>query len=280
MLICLTLTAYRSLTTLTFATLGLHPHVQVMNHGFDAVAASGGLGLFDAPDEAGLDRLAETLHRLSLGGSSGQSGGNIRFSHALDRRAMRAAYEALYDDGLAKAPVKVVAWKEGSRLREHLIARGADPVALAARLDRLRFVNPIRDPIDHAWSLHGFHAHPAGHPVPASLEGTDFPAILRYVLRCAADAFAAQVQRPDRFLCFTEQEIGLPLLLRLADFLEIEPAGAWLAAAGSAFHSLRPYPRASELLLLLDRVLEAEHHERPDFVAFIRQRALRRDAAA
>jgi hypothetical protein len=282
MLTCLTLTAYRSLTTLTFATLGLHPHIQVMNHGFASVEASGALALFEAPDDAGLDRLARTLHRLSLGGTAGQEGGNIRFSHAFafDHIAMRDAYATLNGDRLAKSPVRVVAWKEGSRLREHLIARGVDPIALAARFDRLRFVNPIRDPIDQACALHGFHAEPGLHPVPASLGTTDLPAIMRYVLRAAAEAYDAAQRRPDRFLCFTEREIGLALLRRLADFLEVEPSGAWLAAALSAFRVTRSYPRLPEPIRLLDRLLGEAYHDRPDFVAFIREQALRSGTAA
>jgi hypothetical protein len=72
---------------------------------------------------------------------------------------MALAYAGMFGTSPVKPDIRVIAWKEGGRLREALRDHSIDPPALAGRLGRLRFLSPIRHPIDHALSLRHFYAN-------------------------------------------------------------------------------------------------------------------------
>jgi hypothetical protein len=129
-----------------------HPG-SVMNHGFARVTEAGGLRVLDYPNEANLDALARILTSLSQSGRGGPYGGSIVYSHAFEHSEMASAYTGMFGTCLEKPSIRVMAWKDGGRLREALRNRNIDPPALTRRLDRLRFLSPIRHPIDHAISL-------------------------------------------------------------------------------------------------------------------------------
>lgn len=272
MLVGLLLCPYRNLTTLTCATLALHPRIQVMNHGLARVAAEGGLGFLERPEPPELDRLARALVALSVGGERGTNGGSILLSHAFDHPEMAAAYRALHGEAALKPAIGAVVWKEGGRLREAILGRGLDPVTLAERLPALRFLSPMRHPLDHASSLATFYANGIPPFLQGSLPDLQPTSLLRYILRSHRDFLGWHRRRPDRFLWFTEAGMGRPLLVQLAHFLGVEPDPIWLEHAFPVFTSKRRYDHPPELQASLDAVLAADFGGDPAFATFVRER--------
>ena len=88
----------RNLTTLTAAVLSLHPHVQVLNHGFERLEAAGLLRFLQSGSEDDLEAFVRGAIGHSAYGRRGDYGGNILLSHAFDRAELRAAYARHYAD--------------------------------------------------------------------------------------------------------------------------------------------------------------------------------------
>lgn len=264
--VCLFLCPYRNLTTLTSAVLALHDHVQVMNHGIERLAAAGALDFVTEPAGAGLDAFARAAVELSATGQRGAYGGSITLSHAFDHPEVRQGYTGRFGDAPVKPDIRAVVWKEGGLLRQYLLDRGVDVPALAGRLDRLRFLAPIRQPIDHVYSLRKFYGKGPSDLIVPEIADLSFEGLAAYVLRCHHDFLTWRRARPDRFLAFTEAEIGPDLLVRLAGFLGVEPRPAWLEAAAAAFRSKVHYAPAAEDRELFARLLRARHGDDPEFV--------------
>ena len=97
-------------------------------------------------------------------------------------------------------------------MREALRNRNIDPPALTRRLDRLRFLSPIRHPIDHAISLQHFYRNGIPPYIRPGLSDLQLNSVLRYILGCHRDFLRYSSTCPDKFFWFTETEIGASLL--------------------------------------------------------------------
>ena len=75
----------RNLTTLTAAVLSLHPHVQVLNHGFERLEAAGLLRFLRSGSNDDLEAFLRGAIGFSGYGRVGDYGGNILLSHAYKR---------------------------------------------------------------------------------------------------------------------------------------------------------------------------------------------------
>ncbi len=229
--VCLALGPYRNLTTLTAATLFLHPGCQVLNH-------AGGRILGDARYDFLLHNSKDTVDRflthaveMSLGGERGDAGGSILLSHAFDDiHPMRALYTSV-DGRPLKKRIDCLFWKESLRTSLHIRQHGIDVGALLHAEPRLRFMMPVRNPLDCAASNMAT-GHAALFPdLPKRASTTD---VLRAVLRELAWFGELQQKHPDRFHSFFEFEISRLSLSGMASFLGLEPNRAWLDAAQAA----------------------------------------------
>ena len=221
---------YRNLTTLTASILALHPNVQVLNHGKGEV--------FDGPrnfirnkDPAAFTRFIDAAIALSEAGQRGDKGGSIVFSHAFDHDPVREAYAARFGDALRKPDIQALVWKESLRVSNVLRRHRIDVGALLERLPTLRFLMPVRHPLDVAASN-----METGHwEVFRDLPERTLPAVLDAVLDEIAWFFDLAERHPDRFFSYFQDGFDQDTLLALARFLDIPHDTGWAADANRCF---------------------------------------------
>ena len=150
--VCLTLGPYRNLTTLTAATLFLHPNCQVLNHGGKRIFGCRQLDFLSDYSEEKLNRFIQYAIRISTKGKRGAHGGSIKFSHAFDNKhAMKEVFRGT-GDGILKKEIKCLFWKESLMTSNMIRQKNVDLGTIFERDQRLRFILPIRNPLDCAIS--------------------------------------------------------------------------------------------------------------------------------
>jgi len=239
---------YRNLTTLTAATLALHRNIQVMNHGGRRLLDAGALEFFSRPDESTYTRFCSSLLELSGSGKRGNFGGSITYSHAFDHQIMREAYERRFSGNLMKHQIRSILWKESGIVQTLFWKAGIDPVSLSVRFPQLRFISPIRNPLDHAFSLQKYYNKGIWGPVQGYLESTELEDLFRYILKAHKSFLELHDRAPNRFLYFYEIDIGPDLTRQLAEFLEVDDDPEWDDLAPHVMKSVKRYPPNNEKL--------------------------------
>ena len=233
--VCLLLGPYRSLTTLTCAVLSLHPQCVVLNHAGPRIQPNPRLNfLVDySPDK--FREFVGFAGRESDGGARGQHGGDIRLSHAFGFEAIRQAAAKVQDS--PREPAKCLVWKDSHMVTNFLRSAQVDVPQLLRHNEALRFLLPIRNPIDCALS-NLRTGHVAFFGAPDLLSGQrPIDAVLSAVLDEIVwflglrDASA----QPERFFLFFQHELGRRVLEKMLDFLRLRPDEAYLAAVTDAF---------------------------------------------
>jgi len=264
----LMLSPYRNLTTLACAALALHPHIQVMNHGFARIESEDGLKFITDGKAESLDHFCGLLIRLSEGGRQGDYGGSILHSHAFEHDGVMAAYQRLVGDAQIKPVIQAVVWKESGRLREHLKEFQVSPLDLAAKFDQLYFISPVRNLLDHAYGLQKFYATLGLQSyVRRSLADVEIDSILRYIIACHLEFWNYSRAMPTRFFMFGENEMNGKTLHRLGRFLGVDPISDWIRNASPLFISKNHYEHLPGHEALLQQLL-AEIDD-ADFLKFI-----------
>ncbi len=146
--VCLFLGPYRNLTTLTASLLTLHPECQVLNHGSNRVLPFAELNFLVDYSDAKFERFCRFALDASRGGRRGDFGGSVTLSHAFDHDSMRQAYARRYGDRRVKERVSCLVWKESHRVTAFLRRQGLPPEELSRANPKLRFLMPIRNPLD------------------------------------------------------------------------------------------------------------------------------------
>ena len=226
--VCLALGPYRNLSTLTAATLFLHPHCQVLNHGGGSVFGNPEVDFLAQFSSARLDRFVASAVEASAAGERGYGGGSITLSHAFDdEHDLKTRFEHT-GQPLVKPEIRSLFWKEPLRTSNWIRRHGVDLDAIFAQDARLRFMLPIRAPIDCARSnLKTGHVR--------LFEGLDaqptLPDVVKAVLEEIAWFAKLRAAHPERFFSFFAHEISRETLIRMAGFLGLEPLESWLADA-------------------------------------------------
>lgn len=266
---------YRNLTTLTSAVLALHPKVQVMNHGFERMAASGALEAFVNPSDESVGRFRSVAANLSEDGKRGHFGGSILHSHAFDHPAMQEAYQSLHRDKRLKDRFDTLIWKESWALTNWLLRQSVDPSDIVSRTSHIRFISPIRNPLDHARSLLAYYPQGVSHDSPyhPGFDETTLENVLTFILDCHFKFLEWWRRRPDRFIYFHEREIGADTLFRLACLLDLEPLASWLEAALPVFKSKTHYEHSTAEKSAFFNVLHGRFRESPWFIAIMTEAA-------
>lgn len=265
---------YRNLTTLTASLLSLHPACQVLNHAgsfvFPIKAANFLLGY--SPEK--FDNFVKYAIYLSRGGRVGGSGGSITFSHAFTEHAvMRRAYEKRYGDSLVKQNIQCVVWKESMRVSNVIKDNDVELLELCAHNEKLRFLMPIRNPLDCAISN---SRKPTARHLGRDDEETSVEGLLDSIVGEISWFLGFHDRMPDRFFMFYEDELGGDVLSRLAGFLEIEVDEDWLGDAVGCIQLREPYQYSSRLLDHYERSLHRHLERHPAAL----ERLLQHSAAA
>jgi len=217
--VCFLLGPYRNLTTLTSALVALHPHCQVLNHASDRVLPMFEKKVICNYSEKGFEQFVKYAIHLSLGGERGQVGGSIIFSHAFDHQIIKEKFTKRYGTDLLKKDIRCFFWKDSIQVANFIRNNKVNLGDLLEQNDKIRFLMPIRNPMDCAISnLNTQHT--------AFLQGLqDFSvnSVLDTVLTEIAWFFDIRRKNPERFFYYFENEFNEKLVVALSGFLGIEP---------------------------------------------------------
>lgn len=238
---------YRNLTTLTASTLALHPQVQVLNHAAERLWKLPQADFLAWPDADHLQAFVEQALIASTGGKRGQHGGSILMSHAFDDEGLQGLYARRYGDLRLKPDARVLVWKDSMLVQRRLMERDAAIFEVLDALPQVRFLLPVRHPLDCAIS------NIKNQHVRAILDRmeTDLPTVVAAVLDVLAWALDKADARPERFFVFTEGQPPQALVPALGDFLNLEADERWLEDGQAAF-AVRPKTRDAAQLVMFE----------------------------
>jgi hypothetical protein len=243
--VCLALGPYRNLTTLTAATLFLHPGCQVLNHAGMRIYGNPEVDFLSTYNKSTLDRFVQYAIQISGKGNRGNRGGAITHSHAFDDKYGMKAIQKKLAPEKRKKNIQCLFWKESLKTSNLIREKKVDLGAIFAQDQRLRFLLPIRNPMDCARSnLSTGHADLfVGIDAAPSISGMT-KAVLDEIYWFAE----WQSRYPDRFFYFFEHEISETMLKNMASFLGLDPDPAWLEGALAAMKVKTGYAHSDALL--------------------------------
>jgi hypothetical protein len=243
---------YRNLTSLTAAVLSLHPHIQVLNHAGSRLLTRR-RNFIKRADAARLDRFVVAALGASTSGKRGSFGGSIQFSHAFDREKVRETYRRRYGDQTMKDDVRCLVWKESGRVTTKLRESGNGIEQLTEASPKMRFLQPVRNPLDCMRSnLRTDHAKLVPGVKNLNPEGV-LDAIVENISWFAMSA----EKHPERFFMFFEDDPVTTVIDGLIGVLELDDDDTWRRDAADVFVvSGKPYEHAPEMHGALRRSVE------------------------
>jgi hypothetical protein len=243
--VCLALGPYRNLTTLTASFLALHPHCQVLNHAGLRIFNTRRLNFLAKFSERRLRRFIQFAILASQSGESGRQGGSIAYSHAFKRERMRAAYLSRYGDERVKPDIRCLFWKESLRTANLIRSHRVDLGALFQATPVVRFLMPVRNPLDCATSNQNrIHVK-----LFAGLEqGASIRDVLAAVLREIQWTLHRQREHPDRIFVYYENEFDRSTVEAIATFLRLEQDAQWIDNVLNTFVIDSTYDHPPELV--------------------------------
>jgi hypothetical protein len=251
---------YRNLTTLTASVLSLHPECQVLNHAGGRLVR-GRRDFIGNFDPKRLDRFCEAALEASTSGKRGDYGGSIQFSHAFDRDEIRQLYQERYGNQLIKDDVKVLVWKESGDVTERIRAHPDRILQLVDNEPRLRYLMPVRHPLDCAKSN-----VKTGHAKRISgADPNDVASVLDRIVEVIGWFGALMERYPDRFFMFFQNDDPMSIADGLVRTLELSEDAQWRQALMTAFDIRgEKYEWPPELLDAFDQSVGRHLAEQPD----------------
>ena len=229
--VCLTLGPYRNLTTLTAATLFLHPNCQVLNHAGSRIFGNSEVDFLTDFTKEKLDRFTQFGIKISTEGKKGDFGGSITLSHAFDQKHEMKNIHEKSGVGLLKKNIKSLFWKESLKTSILIQSRNIDLGNIFDEDERLRFLMPIRNPFDCA--LSNLKTGQASVFIGLNNQSSLIE-VLQAILKEIHWFANLQSEYPERFFSYLEHEISPKMLTNLATFLKLNPAESWVTNATSA----------------------------------------------
>jgi hypothetical protein len=266
--VCVTLGPYRNLTTLTAAVMFLHPHCQVLNHAGMRVFGRNQVDFLSDFSSGRLDRFLQYAVEISKGGRRGRRGGSITYSHAfLTNKGIQHAFE---DSGkqLLKPHIRSLFWKESLKAST-LVSQQTDHLEQIFAADaRLRFLLPIRNPIDCAVS----NLRTGNDRFFVDLPRR--PRLLEVLNAVVKEIFwfeGLRLRFPDRFFSFTQNEISPARFRRISEFLGLPQDESWEHTANDLMQIRTNYQHDPDILENYGELLDRYEQKFPDLTARIRQ---------
>ena len=229
--VCLTLGPYRNLTTLTAATLFLHPNCQVLNHAGSRIFGNQEIDFLSAFSKEKLDRFIQFGIKISIEGRKGDFGGSITLSHAFDQKHGMKKIHEKSGLGTLKKNIKSLFWKESLKTSILIRSKNIDLGSIFDKDERLRFLLPIRNPFDCAMS----NLKTGQASIFSGLNNqSSLIEVLQAILNEIHWVAGLQRRYPGRFFTYFENDISPEMLVNLATFLKLDPSESWLTSAISA----------------------------------------------
>lgn len=142
---------YRNLTTITASLLSLHPNCQVLNHGRARVFENPKIDFIQNPSQNTLNNFMQFACYASKYGRQGIYGGSITKSHAFKNKKIKQVYFKRYSSTIKKH-IKLLVWKDSHVITNYIRRNKIEVADLVKNLPQLKFILPIRNPIDCAFS--------------------------------------------------------------------------------------------------------------------------------
>jgi hypothetical protein len=260
--VCLALGPYRNLTTFTAAILFLHRNCQVLNHAGQRIFHDDRLDFIKEYSDERFARFCRYALNISRTGRRGEYGGSITHSHAFKATDRMAAVFKEASLPLNKKEITALFWKESLRTSNHIRENNVCLDKLFTHNKKVRFLLPIRNPLDCAWSN-----KKTGHV--GIFEGLDTSSPMEQVCAAILDEYLwfkiLESRNPDRFACFFEYEPCKDVLVRIATFLELVPEKDWLANASKAFEIKAGYTHPESLVTFFRNGVDKRFSSYPDF---------------
>ena len=229
--VCVFLGPYRNLTTLTASMLALHPRCQVLNHGGLRVLTEPQLNFLRDSSETTFRRFCQFAIDESQGGEGGDAGGAITLSHAFEHQVVQDVYLSRFGRSLLKPTVEIVIWKESLAVSNFIRDQGISLYKVLQDNPKIRFLMPIRNPLDCAISNCRTGHYKRFRRVKRPESGEVLTSIVEEI------AWFRELQRlyPERFFSFLQGEMNDRMLLRLARFLHVKrPRFSWTRIKGES----------------------------------------------
>ena len=241
--VCIALGPRGNLTTLTAATLFLHPDCQVLNHAGTRIYGNKQVDFLSDYSDERFKRFIQFAIRISKGHRK-KRGGSITYSHTFNPKYKLNELHQKTGEGLVKEHIRCLFWKESHRTSNLIRDKHVDLGAIFNQNDQLRFLQPIRNPMDCAISnlKNNGHMRTFGLTRNSSvMEVTQ--AILDEI------CWFGELERlyPGRFFYYFEHEISRPMLINLAKFLRLDPIETWLTDALSVMKTKPSYAHDGDL---------------------------------
>jgi hypothetical protein len=260
--VCMTLGPYRNLTTLTAAILFLHPNCQVLNHAGNRIFGDINLDFFANYNTSIFEAFTRYAIYISKKGRRGDYGGSITLSHAYDDHfVMRNIYKRT-DSSLLKENITTLFWKESLRTSNHIRRHNVDLDSLFKTNRQIRFLLPIRNPLDCAAS--NFRTQKVAI-FENNNKNSDIKEILKSILEEIFWFKNLEARYPERFFYFFEHSFNESTIVRMADFLQLAPLGEWCSNALEAFDVKSKYTHSNDLISFFHQFVEKQFSNFPDF---------------
>ncbi|MDX1388229.1 MAG: hypothetical protein R3344_03515 [Acidobacteriota bacterium] len=259
--LCIFLGPYRNLTTLTASMLALHPHCQVLNHAGERVFEDKRIDFLSDYTDDKFYTFCKFAITASQGGQHGDYGGSITLSHAFEHPKTREVYERRFGNSLLREQVRSIAWKESLRVANFIREHDLDIPALLERNPKVRFLMPVRNPMDCAVSnartghVEHFKGLKPDAPIAAILEAL----LVEYAW------FARLEERfPGSFFSFHQDEVDAERLRGLSRFLDLDAPETWIQDALTVYDVTGKYTHPSELVERYESLVREHFEWNPD----------------
>lgn len=252
--VCLALGPYRNLTTLTASLLFLHPRCQVLNHGSDHIFTNPHINFLQEYSDNKFDAFVEYAILLSAEGKRGRHGGSIIMSHAFDNKGISETYTQRFHRKRVKENIECLFWKESLRVTRFIKQNNVDLDDLFHRNQRLRFLMPVRNPVDCALSnIRSGHAM----ALTNSPEAPSYTEALTAILLELGWFFEQHGKYPERFFCFFENTFNSKTIHQLAHFLKIEPEKKWVEDVTANYNIRHPYQHSLDMISTYEKLVNS-----------------------
>jgi hypothetical protein len=255
--VCIFLGPLNNLTTLVATALAFHPEVQVLNHGARYLWESKGCNfLADFTEESFRHFVKEALFLSLSAGVCRYDGGSILTSHTFEgSQTLASRYIAQYGPNTLKEGARCLVWKDPMEVERYIEGLMIEYHELFRKDgDRLRFLLPIRNPMDTMISL----SHSDHWKLFAELQANSANGILNCLLAMFERFLRLERQFPGRFFHFTQDEFAEPeTLAALAEFLRLTPDEGWMETCKEIWQVRPPYqldPLTRQIYVLVTKM--------------------------
>jgi len=272
--VCLTLGPYRNLTTLTAGIIALHPNCQALNHAGQRIFGDKKLNFLLNYTDKKFDTFVRYAIYASGRGREGPYGGSVTYSHAFgNQHKLTEMYKSAYGDQLMKDKIHCLFWKESMAVSTCIRDHSVDLNTILSRNNKLRFLMPIRNPLDCAVSNVKFFGDSEQLDEFFMLQNRQN--VLIKVLEAILDELRSflvwKKQYPEKFFYYFEHEFEKATLFSLADFLGVEPNEKWCENSLEAFDIKSRYQHSEDIVDLYNKFVEEKFAAFPEASAKLLQ---------